>query len=292
MRQSGFMLLDKQPGISSAQAIAQLRRKLNIEKIGHAGTLDPMATGLLVILLNRATRLADAVSGGKKIYSGTILFGIETSTDDVTGETIRESDVIPDVSVVRDKTPAFLGTITQYPPTVSAVNIDGERAYERARKGEIFETRPRQVTVDRFEIAEERAGLVSFTVECSKGTYIRSLARDLGRACGSAATLASLRREASAPFSIAQAKTVDQIMSADLISWDTLFVDLPRVTVSSEVQQRMKGGDERALVSIVAATPEVVTAGRFVYVREDDGESLGLCEQKEGRWRFAGTFLE
>lgn len=214
---SGFFLMDKGPGISSARAIAQLKHSLGIRKIGHAGTLDPPATGLLVCLVNDATRLARQIEGGDKIYSGSILFGVSTSTDDSTGEVLARSEAIPSFKEIEEAATRFVGEIEQIPPSVSAVKKDGERAYKIARRGEAVELKPRKVVIHSLKLKPLSANEVAFEIHCTKGTYIRAIARDLGKIFGCGACSSSLRRDGSAPFSVNDAKTVDQLSWGDLI---------------------------------------------------------------------------
>jgi tRNA pseudouridine55 synthase len=214
---SGVFLLNKRAGFSSAQAIALLKRRLGIKKIGHAGTLDPFATGLLVCLVNSATKLADSIQAGVKTYSGVIRLGITTDSDDITGAIISESDSIPSADAVIACAGTFRGKFQQVPPRVSAIKISGQRAYDMQRKGQQFELQARETEVysSSFEMLD--AQNLRFELCCAKGFYVRSFARDLGEKLGCGATLAVLQREASLPFALSQAKFVDQLEWQDLI---------------------------------------------------------------------------
>ena len=202
--------VDKPGGLSSFGVIRRLRPLLGTRKIGHAGTLDPMATGLLVCLVGReATRLQDRFMGLPKIYTGTIRLGISTDSYDAEGEVTAERDAsgVTDeqLGAARER---FLGDITQRPPMHSAVKVGGERLYKKARRGEEIERAARPVTIYRFDLTERRGDAVDFVVECSKGTYVRSLAHDLGEALGVGAHLAALRRTAIGPFTVEEAWTL------------------------------------------------------------------------------------
>lgn len=224
--ENGILLLDKERGITSAKAIAQIKHKLSLSKIGHAGTLDPMATGLLVCMIGKATKLASRFEGGAKIYSGVFLFGRTTDSDDVTGRTLSESDARPALEFVNSVRNRFIGTIEQLPPAVSAIKIGGVRAYEIARRGEAPQLKPRPVTIFSFESELRSPSELWFRIRCSKGTYIRSIARDMGEILGCGACLQELRREGSEPFSISQAKKVSEIGIQDIMPPEAVLEDI------------------------------------------------------------------
>lgn len=208
-----MLLVDKPAGITSHDAVQIVRRAYDQPSVGHLGTLDPFATGLLVMLLGRATRLATFIDGDPKVYEAVIAFGDETNTDDLTGAVVRSAE-IPDEATVMEAIPSLTGEIEQTPPAFSAKQIDGKRAYVSARKGELVELKPVIVTVFDWGTPRYAAGELKTTIACSGGTYIRSLARDLGRAAGSAAHLRELRRIRSGEFHIANAVTLDTIRNS------------------------------------------------------------------------------
>ncbi len=223
---NGFLLVDKPLGISSFGAIQQLNRQFLIQKsskkIGHGGTLDPCASGLLVVAIGKATRFLRYFLGSDKQYEATVKFGIRTSSDDLEGEIIAEApwDHISR-SDIEQALPQFLGTILQVPPDYSAIHVDGERAYDLARQGQKVEIPPREVRIDRLEILECQFPdnpILKLSVECSGGTYIRSLARDLGHALQSEACLTGLRRTKACHFDIAQSFTLEYLMMEKDIS--------------------------------------------------------------------------
>ena len=207
-RAEGLLLVDKPAGITSHDVVQLARRAYNEKSIGHLGTLDPFATGLLILLIGRFTRLATFIETEPKVYEATIRFGAETDTDDCTGSVITEAP-LPSRDAVLAAIPSFTGTITQVPPAYSAKSVDGTRAYDAARMGEPLELEPVEVNVASWNVSATRDNEIDVTIECGTGTYIRSLARDLGRAAGSAAHLASLRRTRSGPFRVEDATTVD-----------------------------------------------------------------------------------
>lgn len=215
MSPAGVVLLDKQPGVTSFAALASVKRAASMRKVGHTGTLDPFATGLLVALVGSATRTARYFNGLSKRYEATFAFGRETDTDDLTGTTSRESP-LPAHDAVLEALDRFRGEFEQLPPSYSAVHVQGRRAYEVARAGQTPALSPRRVTVDRLEVRRatvDEDALVSLDVElsCSAGTYVRSIARDLGRAVASAAHVSELRRTAVGPFGVTSAVSPDEL---------------------------------------------------------------------------------
>jgi tRNA pseudouridine55 synthase len=204
----GLLLADKPAGMTSHDVVAVARRALGERRIGHAGTLDPFATGLLVLLVGRATRLLPYIDGEPKVYEATIRFGTETTTDDLTGEATRGAELPTEVAV--DAAIAKLtGKLEQLPPAFSAKQVGGLRAHAAARRGEPLELRPSSVIVHEWRVRARRAESLDVTITCGGGTYIRALARDLGRVARSAAHLTTLRRTRSGPFDVADAVAID-----------------------------------------------------------------------------------
>lgn len=210
-----LLLVDKPSGWTSFDVVARLRTLLRIRKIGHCGTLDPMATGLLQICVGRATKLVDSFQTGVKEYVGTMRFGGTTPTDDAESDVAEE---FPFDHLTRERlvvaATGFIGDIDQIPPMYSARKIAGTRLYAIARRGKTVERPPRPVRIDLFEIGKANLPEVDFRVVCSRGTYIRSLARDLGRAVGSGAYLTSLRRTRSGSFHVDDATTLEEIAAS------------------------------------------------------------------------------
>lgn len=206
----GLLLVDKPAGITSHDVVQLARRAYGEKSIGHLGTLDPFATGLLVLLLGRSTRLATFIGTEPKVYDATIRFGAETDTDDCTGVAVHEAEV-PSIERIREAIPGLTGRLMQTPPAYSAKSIGGVRAYDAARKGEPLELAPVEVDVAGWTVRDAREAEIDVSIECGTGTYIRSLARDLGRLTGSAAHLASLRRTRSGVFAVEDAITVDEL---------------------------------------------------------------------------------
>jgi tRNA pseudouridine55 synthase len=210
---AGLLLVDKPAGITSHDVVDIARRVYGERSIGHLGTLDPFATGLLVLLLGRCTRLATFIENEPKVYEATIRFGEETDTGDPTGDVIRTA-ALPSPESVHAAIPALTGEIRQVPPEFSAKKILGAPAYRAARAGTPVVLAPSAVSVHAWDVVSLSEQEMNVSISCGGGTYVRALARDLGRACGSAAHLTSLRRTRSGPFDVRDAATVDEIRSA------------------------------------------------------------------------------
>lgn len=288
---SGVILLDKPSGPSSAQALARLKHQLAIEKIGHAGTLDPMATGLLVCLLNDATRLAPFAEAGEKIYTGSIKLGLVTDSDDITGNPLRVSAFVPDFGKIESAVQSFRGEIQQTPPAYSAIKVGGQRSYNLARSGQEVELKSRAVQIRQFEVSFLNKNEIGFRIQCSKGTYIRSLARDLGEQLGCGATLASLRREASLPFKVQDAKSLQHVTLKDIILPQALFPNIPSVLVESDEILRLRNGDQRLLKDL-AQSIEIVdkTHDKFICLDKATRRIVSLVVREGLSWQYAANF--
>lgn len=206
----GLLLVDKPAGITSHDVVDRVRRAYGERSVGHLGTLDPFATGLLLVLVGRATRLATFLDIEPKVYDAVISFGTETDTDDSTGEVTRSAP-LPSEADVRAAIVTLTGDIEQVPPAYSAKKVGGKRAYAAARRGEEMELAPASVVVHRWDVARFTGDSLAATITCGGGTYIRALARDLGRASGSAAHLASLRRTRIGRFDVKDAVSADAL---------------------------------------------------------------------------------
>ena len=197
----GWFIFDKPVGMTSTEAVARVKRGFDAQKAGHAGTLDPLASGCLPIALGEATKTVPFVMDGRKVYEFTVRWGEETATDDREGEVVGHSDVRPDEADIRAVLPEFTGAISQVPPRYSAVKIAGERAYDIARGGEVIVLEPREILVHRLSLAgSPDADSTTFIAECGKGTYVRALARDMGRRLGTFGHVSALRRLVVGPF--------------------------------------------------------------------------------------------
>ena len=251
----GILLVDKANGPTSHDVVAKVRRIAGQPRIGHGGTLDPFATGLLVLVLGRATRLAALHQGGAKRYEATFSFGGATTTDDLDGELIRGATTRATREQVEALLPRFRGALEQVPPSHSAKRTDGVRAYERARAGEVVNLAPRTVEITRFEVtswdeSHPEEPLMGAQLDVSSGTYIRAIARDLGAAVGSGAHLVALRRIGSGPFNVAQAHPMSAIAEAALagrlsellLPLDAGIETIPRVDLNEEATLLLRDG--------------------------------------------------
>ena len=273
----GLLLVDKPAGVTSHDVVLAARRAFGESRIGHAGTLDPFATGLLVLLLGRATRLLPHLDGVPKEYEAIIALGRETDTDDLEGAVLREC-ATPADAVIADSIRLLTGDLEQVPPAYSAKRIGGRRAYEAARAGETLELASARVTVFEWRDIERRGEMLHAVISCAGGTYIRALARDLGRLSGSAAHLASLRRVRSGPFHVATAVTLDDLQSGSAVVQPALAAlpTIPHVVVD-------EGDAERVLRGI--AIERAVAGPRAALVDARSGALVALAEESGDRWQ-------
>lgn len=277
---SGIILIDKPAGITSAGVVARIKRALGAERVGHAGTLDPDATGLLVILINGATRVASYAADGTKRYSGTMVLGVRTSTDDTSGEVLERCEQIPEFDRVLECARKFTGTVQQIPPKVSSVKVGGKRAHKMTRSGEQFELAARTVTISRFDIAPLSANSFSYTVECSPGTYVRSIARDLGEVLGCGGAVESIRRESSGVLSLDGAIKIEEASWEGLHDWSILIPHIPRIELVEDVAAAILNGHQKTL-KMVAELPQVSglpSGSFFAYASQGERETLGILK--------------
>jgi len=211
---SGWVVLDKPVGMGSTEAVSKIKWLFQAEKAGHAGTLDPLASGMLPIALGEATKTVPYVQDGAKIYRFTVAWGQERSTDDLEGPVTKDSDLRPSESDVRALLPKYTGVIMQTPPQFSAIKIAGERAYDLAREGETVDIPAREIEIGRLDVIEHHADHTVFEVECGKGTYVRSLARDMGRDLGCFGHISDLRRVEVEPFTPQDFVTIAELEAA------------------------------------------------------------------------------
>ena len=247
---SGWVVLDKPYNMTSTQAVGKIRWLFGAAKAGHAGTLDPLATGILPIALGEATKAVPQVQDGTKMYRFAVKWGSATTTDDTEGEVIATSDVRPERSALEAILPHFTGTIMQRPPIFSALKIDGERAYDLARAGEVVELAEREIDVDAIAIVEHGTEQTVLEVTCGKGTYVRSLARDMAEVLGTRGHVSMLHRAAVGPFVDSDAVTIDQLEALDVEGRDALlkpvwagFTDLPEIRLDPQQATAIRHGN-------------------------------------------------
>ena len=282
---SGLVVVDKPGGLTSHAVVSRVRRFAGTRKVGHAGTLDPMATGVLVLGVNRATRLLGHLMLTEKRYDATVRLGVTTSTDDAEGEVVAEAPTDHlDQAAVREAFAAFVGEIEQVPSAVSAIKVDGKRAYQRVRDGEEVELAARRVTVHDLIVHEVRGAEVDLSVHCSSGTYIRAIARDAGRALGVGGHLTALRRTAVGPFDLASARTLEQLEEDFAM---TPIAEAARAAFPAYDLDEAQATDVRVGRTVEAALP----AAGPVAVFAPDGAFLALYEQQGERARAVAVFV-
>lgn len=268
-RPEGLLLIDKPAGITSHDAVAAVRRTLGQRKVGHAGTLDPMATGLLVMGAGRATRFLRFLGDLSKRYEATMRLGVETTTLDADGEVVRRAPVDVDDVSLESAVTALVGDSMQRPPAYSAVKVGGRKLYEAARRGEHLEAPPRAIRVDRFEVASRRGDDVDVTVVCSGGTYVRVLCADVGARLGCGAHLTALRRTAIGSFSVADARPPDD--PGEPLPIEAAVAHLPRLALDEFEAAAAGHGRPLAPASIEGPYAVVGPHGRLIGVWQDDG---------------------
>jgi tRNA pseudouridine55 synthase len=241
---NGWIILDKGVGMTSTHAVAVVKRGLSAKKAGHAGTLDPLASGILPIALGEATKTVPFVMDGRKSYVFTVTWGSETTTDDTEGDVVERTDKLPDPAEIQAFLPRFTGQVQQVPPRFSAIKIAGERAYDLARDGEVVELQPRTVEIDRLALIHHQGNRSVIEADCGKGTYVRAIARDLGRALGCLGHIAALRRTRVGPFTEQDAVTVDDIATdpAALRPVEIALSEIPAIPVSRDMAGRLMRG--------------------------------------------------
>lgn len=247
---SGWLVLDKPYDMTSTQAVGKVRWLFGAKKAGHAGTLDPLATGILPIALGEATKTVSVVQDGAKIYRFTVTWGVATSTDDAEGEVIATSDHRPTEAEVLALLPRFTGEIMQVPPAFSAIKVEGERAYDRARAGETVILEPRPVVIDRLVLLRHGDETSDFEMTCEKGTYVRAVARDLAEALGTKGHVTRLHRAAVGAFSDADAMSFQALEDAALEARDRMLLPvsaglsgLPELRMNMEQANAIRHGN-------------------------------------------------
>ncbi|MCD4524882.1 tRNA pseudouridine(55) synthase TruB [Nocardioides sp. cx-173] len=284
---SGLVVVDKPQGVTSHDVVARVRRVAGTRKVGHAGTLDPMATGVLVLGVNRATRLLGHLMLTEKAYDATVRLGAATTTDDAEGEVVATASTAAlTESAVREALAGFVGELQQVPTAVSAIKVDGKRAYQRVRDGEQVELKPRAVTVHELAVGEVRLGPdhvdVDVSLRCSSGTYVRAIARDAGRLLGVGGHLTALRRTAVGSFGLATAATLDELAESFAI---VPIAQAARGTFPSRELDEKQAADVR-----VGRALDLPLEG-LTAVFAPDGEFLALYEPREGVARAAAVFV-
>lgn len=287
---NGIILIDKPQDWTSHDVVAKLRGILHERRIGHSGTLDPLATGLLVVFVGRATRAVEFAEADSKEYIAGLRLGLSTDTQDISGNVIAECSDLPDEGAVRRAVNSFIGDIEQIPPMYSAIKIGGKKLYELARKGQSVERAPRKITVSSIEIIGREGSDYLLKIACSKGTYVRTLCNDIGASLGCGACMSSLRRISAGAFSVESAHSIDEVENAanegqlvDItLPVDTLFSALPELKVPESTANRLKTGN---IIKISAADGDY-------RVYSDSGEFLLVGKVENGKLKTIKSFFE
>ena len=297
---SGWICLDKSYDLTSTHAVSRVRRLFNAQKAGHAGTLDPLATGVLPIALGEATKTVPFLMDADKTYRFTIAWGVTTASFDREGAVIATSDVRPSQAAIEAALPAFVGEILQVPPAFSAIKVDGERAYDLARAGETVELKARPVVIHSARLtAAPDADHAEIEIDCGKGTYVRSLVRDLAQALGACGHVDMLRRTRVGGFTEAKAITLEiledlshkRALLEALLPVETALDDIPALAVTTEDAFRLKQGRSIVLVprQVEALKARLKPGARTVSAMMD-GMVVALCEMRAGRLEPARVF--
>ncbi|TFW11762.1 tRNA pseudouridine(55) synthase TruB [Brevundimonas intermedia] len=289
----GWVCLDKPFEMGSTEAVSRIRRLFNAQKAGHAGTLDPLASGILPIALGEATKTVPMMMEAQKVYRFTINWGVSTDSVDREGEIIGRSDVRPTVEAVKAALPAFVGEIDQTPPRFSAIKVDGARAYDLARDGVEFELQSRRVTIHSAEVSDAPdADHVELTIRTGKGVYVRSLARDLAVVLGAEGHVSALRRELVGPFSTQNAVTLDSLeemvhrgaASEGLLAVATALDDIPELAVTEQDAFSLRQGRPIVLLPRQVETLKDRLRDGSRTVSAFQGQTLvALCQLRAGR---------
>lgn len=287
---NGIILIDKPQEWTSHDVVGKLRGILHERRIGHSGTLDPLATGLLVIFVGRATRAVEFAEVDTKEYIAGLRLGMSTETQDITGRIVSSGGSVPGEFQLRKALEKFKGELEQIPPMYSAIKVGGKKLYELARKGESIERRPRHITVFDLDIAGRADDDYVLRVSCSKGTYVRTLCNDIGQALGCGGCMSSLRRTKAGVFFVEDAHTIAEVQEAVdrgeaeslIIPLDTLFSEFNKLTVPAVAEKKLRNG---SVVNISA--PD----GKY-RVYSESNEFLLLGEVQSGRLKTIKSFFE
>ena len=288
---TGFIIIDKPQEWTSNDVVSRLRRVFNTRRIGHGGTLDPMATGVLPIFVGRATRGVEFFEHAEKVYEATLRFGLTTDTEDITGKTITECEVHLTEEDLLAVLPKFRGDILQVPPMYSAIKVNGQKLYDLARKGREVERQPRPITIHELELLEFTGNEARLRVRCSKGTYIRTLCKDIGEALGCGGCMAALRRVEAGEYTLEGSIPLRQLLDISeaggdvehlLRPVDTMFASHRKLSLNEKQARLVKNGN--------AFASDCADGTYRVYA--PDGEFLALCKAEGGKVSPIKSFFE
>ena len=291
---NGWLIIDKPAGMTSAAVVGRVRRMLDVAKIGHGGTLDPLATGVLPLALGEATKTVSYVMDGEKGYRFTARWGEARNTDDADGIVVATSPVRPDRTQIEAALAGFRGEISQIPPNFSAVKVDGQRAYALARADQAMELAPRIARIDRFELkAQPDADTAVFEVICGKGTYVRALVRDLAITLGTVGHVTELRRTRSGPFAEKDAISLEKLeelshsaAAADLVRpVETALDDIPALALTEDEARRLQSGQSVSALAVARRTPLRNIGLGTVFCAMAEGKPVALARFEGGELR-------
>ena len=288
---NGIIIIDKPQEWTSNDVVSRLRRVFNTRRIGHGGTLDPMATGVLPVFVGRATRGVEFFEHAEKVYETTVRFGLTTDTEDITGKTITETAVSLTGDELQAVLPKFRGEILQVPPMYSAIKVNGQKLYDLARKGREVERQPRPITIHELQLLEFSGNEARLRVRCSKGTYIRTLCKDIGEALGCGGCMAALRRVEAGEYTLEGAIPLRQLLDISergedvehlLRPVDTMFASHETLSLNEKQARLVKNGN-----AFASDCPD----GTY-RVYAPDGEFLALCKAEGGKVSTIKSFFE
>ncbi len=287
----GFINIYKEQGFTSFDVVAKLRGILKQKKIGHTGTLDPMAEGVLLVCLGNATKMCDLLTEKNKTYTCTMLLGKTSDTEDVTGKLTDVTDIYPDDKTVIETVMSFVGDHMQIPPMYSAIKVNGKKLYELARAGQVIERQPRPVTIHSIQIRSTDLPRVTFDVSCSKGTYIRSLCRDIGEKLGCGAVMERLIRTEVKGFTIEESLTLDAVERArddgtlmqHVLTTDKLMPDIPELHISAKGEKLLANGNKLSADSFVE---NQIYRDTYVKVYDEHGRFAALYEYSDEKRQY------
>ena len=284
---NGIVIVDKPQGWTSQDVTARLRRVFNTRRIGHGGTLDPMATGVLPVFVGRATRGVEFFEHAEKIYETTLRLGLTTDTEDVTGAVLTQQEVSMSEQEFLDILPRFRGKIQQIPPMYSALKVNGQKLCDLARKGKEVERQPRQIEIYELECLEFSGNTARLRVHCSKGTYIRTLCKDIGEALGCGGCMAALRRVSAGEYTIEEAVPLQTLLDTEtpeqyLRTVDTMFRNFDAVTLTANQEKRCRNGNSFS----------IAMADGTYRAYSQTGEFLMLAQVADGIMSTVKSFFE
>lgn len=287
----GFINIYKEQGFTSFDVVAKLRGILKQKKIGHTGTLDPMAEGVLLVCLGSATKMCDLLTEKNKTYTCTMLLGKTSDTEDVTGKLTDVTDIYPDEQTVIETVMSFVGDYMQIPPMYSAIKVNGKKLYELARAGQVIERQPRPVTIHSIQILSTDLPRVTFDVSCSKGTYIRSLCRDIGEKLGCGAVMERLIRTEVKGFTIEESLTLDAVEKArddgtlmqHVLTTDKLMPDIPELHISAKGEKLLANGNKLSADSFVE---NQIYRDTYVKVYDENERFAALYEYSDEKRQY------